>query len=156
MGEIFVKKIVLLFVLGLFCNMFIKAQEIENRPRIQLSQNIFDWGNIEIPSEGMMQAIVEISNTGTDTLRITEMQTDCGCTVASLQNYYILPSEKESLNVSISVDVGRIEKTISIISNDPQSPIAYILFVGNIIANKTNSEQKVLNKINRRNRYDNQ
>jgi hypothetical protein len=67
---------------------------------------------------------VTIRNTGEDTLRITDIGVDCGCTNASLSNKNISPSDSAFLNVtynnSKSHDSGYFRKAIVIRNNSPE------------------------------------
>ncbi len=110
----------------------VEAQQSGKAPQINLSQNIFDWGVTELPSDGKLNSTIEIRNTGNDTLRIYEIQTDCGCTVISLDNHSIPPDSMEVLKVEINVSIGKIEKTVTILSNDPRSPNAFLMFIAEI------------------------
>lgn len=63
-------------------------------------------------------------NTGGSTLNITDIKTSCGCTAALVSNENLKPGEEGTIKVEFDTKnrVGKMSKTITVVSNDPLSP----------------------------------
>jgi hypothetical protein len=70
------------------------------------------------------EAEFSLTNTGTEPLQITEVATTCGCTTTSYPRE-LKPGETGSLRAKLASNAlwtGRIEKPITVRSNDPEQP----------------------------------
>jgi hypothetical protein len=80
---------------------------------------------------------VTVRNLGNDTLRITEVKAQCGCTATMLSNNTIAPHDSTSLNIvfnSAGYPPGKVTKHVYITSNDTGSHGIYTLeFVASVI-----------------------
>jgi hypothetical protein len=75
-----------------------------------------------------------LSNTGTDPLRIVKVSTNCGCTTTSYPAA-LAPGEKGVLKATMAANIlwqGRVEKQITVISNDPEQPEVRLQFAAQI------------------------
>ena len=63
-------------------------------------------------------------NVGQSEIKITSVNTSCGCTTAALEKNTIAPGEKGEIKATFNVGerVGLQQKTISVESTDPESP----------------------------------
>jgi len=63
-------------------------------------------------------------NTGGSTLSIKEIKTSCGCTAALVSKENLQPGEEGSIKVEFDTSnrVGKMSKTITVLSNDPLAP----------------------------------
>jgi hypothetical protein len=63
-------------------------------------------------------------NIGQSEIKITSVNTSCGCTTAALEKNTIAPGEKGEIKATFNVGerVGLQQKTISVESTDPESP----------------------------------
>lgn len=100
---------------------------------LKLNQDSLFIGNIR---KGVsINFSVIIKNTGEDTLRISDIGVDCGCTNASLSNKNILPSDSAFLNVtynnSKSHDSGHFSKAI-VIRNNSSEMFKVLRISGNV------------------------
>ncbi len=135
------KKITLLFlffslimglaVYGFFSSIPI-AQEGEDIPRIKVSPNIFDFGNVNYGEIVKYTFIIE--NSGEEILEIKRVSTSCLCASAEIEKENILPGEKINLYVEYDTGamsgrmaMGRQERIIYLRSNDPLNPQKEIL-----------------------------
>ena len=81
-----------------------------------------DFGEIKQSSEASFK--FEFKNTGRIPLIITEVQSNCGCTVTEWTNEPILPRQKSKIVVIYDTsEIGSFLKEIKISSNAKNSPI---------------------------------
>ena len=119
----------LLCVIGLtmFTSWILNAQ-----PRLELSKPEIDLGTIYsgMPVKGK----IEYRNSGKDTLRVSFHPT-CGCTTIKPPKLFLLPKESDYVEFEFNSSgySGKIEKWISVDSNDPRSPNVGVQFVANVV-----------------------
>ena len=91
-------------------------------PVIQVSPGIIDLGTM--PQEGIRHSQAVITNTGTDSLRIAEIKSECGCTVPDVPKRVLAPGDTTLLKITFRSKhyKGSLLKRVTIISNDPASP----------------------------------
>jgi hypothetical protein len=110
------KLIRLIFILTLFVFGISFSQ-----PKLSLDKPEVDLGTIY---SGMKkQGKIVLTNIGNDTLRIFSVQPSCGCTAVKQPKSILLPFESDAaeLEFNSSGYHGKVEKHISIITNDPLS-----------------------------------
>jgi hypothetical protein len=95
---------------------------------IDFTEHKFDFGFMPNGSSAMHTYYIE--NKGVDTLRIIKVTPSCGCTSAPLSKSDIAPGEVSSLDVIFDSGkfMGRIEKKVTIMSNDPVDPVSDVYF----------------------------
>jgi len=95
-------------------------------PKIVFREEKYDFG-IK-PRDMIVQHTFQVFNAGNDTLIITKVETACGCTMAMLTSDHIAPGDSGRLLVSLNLSdrVGRMSKTMTVYSNDPESPEKHI------------------------------
>ena len=94
------------------------------QPKIRIEgDDVYDWGKTD-PKDQPLTAKIKIFNQGTDTLKISLVKPECGCTTAPLDKNNIEPHGFATLSVRLSVggEDGPVDKSIAITSNDPVSP----------------------------------
>jgi hypothetical protein len=86
-----------------------------------------DFGTLH--SSMKVKRLVTVRNDGTDTLRVSEVSTSCGCTAALLSRPLIAPGDSGTLSVSFDPRnfTGRVEKAVSMMTNDPADPKPHII-----------------------------
>lgn len=91
-------------------------------PNIVVEEPVFNFG--EKDSNLSVEHTFEILNDGDLSLEITKTKTSCGCTVADISRKIIPPGESATLKAVLSLKNkrGNQRKTITIHSNDPDSP----------------------------------
>lgn len=90
----------------------------ETAPRATVDQPVFDAGQVPVGEE--IEAVWEIRNEGTAPLEITQVNPDCGCTVAEYDES-IGPGGTGKIRATVdTIDiVGPNKKTITVHTNDP-------------------------------------
>ncbi len=121
----------ILFVFGLI---MMAVASLNAQPRLELGKPEIDLGTIYsgIPAKGR----IEYRNSGKDTLRVNFHPT-CGCTTIKPPKLFLLPKESDFVEFEFNSAgySGKIEKWISIDSNDPRSPNVGVRFVANVVSN---------------------
>lgn len=100
-------------------------------PAIEFEQTRFDFGEVEA---GKMVHEFPFKNTGDALLEITKVQAACGCTAAAAGQTRIEPGQTGSIRAELDASKfkGRIEKGITISSNDPKKPTVSLQLVATI------------------------
>lgn len=113
------KTISMTFVITLFAAVSFAA------PRLTLVEPIKDFGTV--PRGEVLAYDFQIKNTGDADLEIIKVQPACGCTVA---NYDAVIKPGQTGRIEAKVDTtafqGPINKSITIQSNDPDTPTAQV------------------------------
>ncbi len=117
-------------------------------PRIELSTNSFDLGDIN-PDEGNRVETFFVKNIGGSPLNIISVSTSCGCTEAEVESEEILPGEQTKLTVTYDPSVhpglvGKMERVVYIKSNDPVNKEVELELVGNSLP--SNSKENSIEK----------
>lgn len=91
-------------------------------PAIRVDPALIDLG--VMPQETIERTRSWISNIGTDSLRITQIDSDCGCTVANVLRKVLAPGDSVELKISFNSRhyAGDLLKRITVVSNDPGAP----------------------------------
>lgn len=113
-----------------FSPLSFKAEEAQ--PRIHLPQKEHHFGNIQQGEKVTCE--FPISNEGQAPLQILRIDTSCGCTAAVAGKNTLVPQEASQINVTFnsSGKQGHIQKSITVCSNDPQSPRVELIIDGDI------------------------
>ncbi len=103
-----------------------------NAPRIEFKELNKDFGNVNEGDEIKHQ--FEFTNTGKSDLIIRKIKASCGCTTVNPVITVIKPGQKSSLSALFKTTgfSGRQSKTITVITNDPQSPNLTLRISGTI------------------------
>ena len=94
----------------------------ERAPSIAVEPEQFDFGAVRQQSRVSKQ--FRIRNFGSLPLSIERISASCGCSAWQLEQGEIAPGQSSELRVSLDTrdDVGRVERTVLIESNDPERP----------------------------------
>lgn len=94
-------------------------------PQLTVVDGIKDFGTV--PKGEVLDWTFELKNTGDSDLEILQVQPACGCTVADYDSV-IRPGETGKVAASVQTETfsGPISKTVTILSNDPQTPSAIV------------------------------
>lgn len=100
--------------------------------RIQLSEKFWDFGYV--PKEMKVSHIFLIKNSGTDTLVISRVRPDCGCTHTPLTKSRIAPNQTAELELIFDPQRfrGQITKAVSIVCNDTTTSLSDIAFTAQV------------------------
>jgi hypothetical protein len=129
MNPIIIKRILRFLITGWFCSSILYGQA-----KFNLVGGIkFDFGEVNLGTT--VQRILTIKNDGTDTLIITNVSASCGCTGTLLSNDHITPGDSGALSISFNSKKfsGKVEKAVTMNTNDPQNKKVRIIFVANIV-----------------------
>ncbi len=101
-------------------------------PTIYVAMPVYDFGSV---TEGIAVTHTFIlKNTGDDVLEISGVRASCGCTTAELATDSIEPGE--SVDLEVLVDTagfgGTISKSITVYSNDPETPVLNLRVTGQV------------------------
>ena len=101
------------------CSFSLAAQ-----PRIKVNKEIHDYGRISESNTAKSEFVV--NNVGDDTLRITELLAECGCTKPKISSMVIPPKESAILSVRYEAKgrLGQFNKRIMVYSNGEPRVVA--------------------------------
>lgn len=104
-----------------------------SQPKIVTVPDTLNFGIV--PPQDFLQGVVKILNEGTDTLKIKNIGTSCGCTAATPDASKIAFMETANLRVSVNISrkTGEIIEWIVLSTNDPKSPTKNIAVMANIV-----------------------
>ena len=109
----------------------ILAQQANSQ--IKFKTESVDYGSIEKGSTGLRIFIFE--NNGDAPLIITNVKSSCGCTIPKKPEAPIPPGQKGEIQVNYDTNrLGVFRKTITVSTNDPNSPIIALKIGGTVFA----------------------
>jgi mono/diheme cytochrome c family protein len=102
-------------------------------PIISAEQRIVNVGKVSTDSK--VQAEFQVYNIGGKRLRIRDVETSCGCTVAQLSKNTLIPGDftRVQVDMDTSLKIGPVRKKITVLSNDPQRPELTLFLVGQVL-----------------------
>ncbi|MBI1306033.1 MAG: DUF1573 domain-containing protein [Bacteroidetes bacterium] len=113
----------------------LKKKDLHRKPTIFMEKTTFDLG--EIKEGAKKQMTFTVKNTGKSPLKILKVYSVCSCTVLTNLEGEIQPGE--SVEVTITFDSifqnSRVEKEVTIYTNDPSKPKVSIMIYAQIIEN---------------------
>ena len=94
----------------------------------------YDWGEVKT-IESPLHTRIKITNKGDKALRIFSIKAGCGCTTAPLDKDVLLPGDTSNIDVRLDLRnfMGPIEKTLTIMTNDPEARNILFKLHANII-----------------------
>ena len=94
-----------------------------NAPRLVIAEKVNNFGAVDQGST--VEASFMLKNDGKTPLNIRKMHASCGCTVASLVKEDLAPGEVVEMKVAFNTTGrrGNQQKSITIYSNDPVTPV---------------------------------
>jgi hypothetical protein len=103
-------------------------------PKIFSPMPEYDYG--EWDNEEKVEHDFVIKNIGEGTLNIKQVRTSCGCTVAQPKKNVLAPGEETTVNAVLNLKgrQGSQVKTITVASDDPETPIYQLRMKGTAIA----------------------
>ncbi len=140
---------IVVFIFALSCS-FAFAQEGEKGanngstakgPRMQFQEVSYDFGTV--PQGSIVKHVFKFKNVGTDTLRIEQVKTSCGCTAAE-SSKIIAPNAEGQIAVTYNAGsaLGKTSKTVSVHSNDVEAQQRSVTVHGVIEAKKVATESQ--------------
>ncbi len=103
------------------------------RPKIFFENPVFNFGKAYKGDK--IEHVYKFENRGKSTLVIKKVKPSCGCTAAILSNNTILPGETGEVKATFNSRSygGKVKKTISVLSNDPNTPNHKLTIAGEVI-----------------------
>jgi hypothetical protein len=113
---------------------FSKLSEAEkaNAPKIKFDSKTFDFGTIKQGETATH--LYKFKNEGKSDLVIRKTKASCGCTVVNPDDKIIAPGSESQFNVKFNSrgKKGKQNKTITVITNDPENPSVILKITGNV------------------------
>jgi hypothetical protein len=108
------------------------AEDKANAPAINFDNNTFNFENIKQGAK--VEHTFTISNTGNSDLLIRKVTASCGCTAVQPKDERIPAGSTTTMKVIFDSrgKVGKQNKTITVISNDPRHPRSILWVKGNV------------------------
>lgn len=108
--------------------------ELQNAPAIDFNQRVYDFG--EVKDGTKVEYTFKIQNKGKRDLLIRSVKASCGCTAANPTTNVVKPGTDTDLKVVFDSTgkVGLQNKTITIISNDPNQSTSILRISGTVVA----------------------
>jgi hypothetical protein len=106
-------------------------------PKLTLNKTNYDFGNVE---EGkVVDAKISFKNEGKGVLVISDVKTSCGCTAVLLSSKTLQPGESGSIRIELDTAnrEGKLTRTVTLYSNDPQQSNQTITLYVNIEKRKS-------------------
>ena len=129
-------------IIGLAIYGYFKAipgleNHVENLPKIEITPETFDFGEIEYSQ--VVEYTFKVKNTGSEVLEIKKVSTSCACTNAKISKEKINPGEIAELLVTYNTGAmsgphgkGEQERIIYVKTNDPINPQVEAMIYANV------------------------
>jgi hypothetical protein len=99
-----------------------KTTTRQTAPKLTFEKLVYNFGDVNPNSKQI--CVFNFKNTGSDVLKIIDVNSSCGCTITKLLKNEYAPGESGSLGVGYTVEsyLGEPTKPIYVFSNDPTNP----------------------------------
>lgn len=110
-------------------------------PKIIFQEKEHDFGTV-IQGEKVKHSFL-VTNTGDDTLIISNVHASCGCTAALPDKTELKPGESTNIKVEFNSTgrTGSQVKYITVKSNDKENPEFNLKFFGNVVKEETEKKK---------------
>lgn len=127
-----------LAIIGYFKAIPAPTGGVDNLPKIEVSPQSFDFGEVEYGK--VAGYTFKVRNTGSEILEIKRVATSCACTTAKILKEKLNPGEETELLVSYDTaamgrsahGMGKQERIIYVKSNDPVNPQVTVMIYANV------------------------
>jgi hypothetical protein len=121
--------------LKMTCKILKRGEDVSaaDLPKIKFISDQHDFGKVK---EGkVVEHVFSFQNEGNRTLEIKDIKTSCGCTAALVSKKKIEPGQNGTLRVELDTKdrMGRMSRTISVRSNDPDSPDKVLTIYADVV-----------------------
>jgi hypothetical protein len=105
----------------------------EDLPRLALDAPVFDFGSVERGRH--VEHVFAVPNKGNAVLRIDQVKSTCGCTVAVVSERDIEPGREGRISVDLDTSslAGRTTKVVTVYTNDPTTPVFGLALSGTVV-----------------------
>jgi hypothetical protein len=102
-------------------------------PQIKFVRNEIDFGKVK--QRIRETRTLNFSNTGDDTLQITDIRTTCGCTAAIVSSEKIPPGKSGRIEVTFNSNTytGKVTRLVRVHSNDPSNQIVTLTVKADVL-----------------------
>jgi hypothetical protein len=123
----------------------------EEACQIKVENPVHDFGNLAPDSISKCQ--YKFSNVGKGVLKISQVQSTCGCSVPEISKKEYNPGESGVVDVSFHAPTypGLVTKHLYIVSNDPVNPRAELVIKGTVVVSVTVDPNRIELAINKEN-----
>ncbi len=110
------------------------AEKAKGAPKMVSPEPVYQFG--EMDNNKKVEHAFIVRNDGDATLNISRVKTSCGCTVAQPEKKVLAPGEATKVNATLSLRgrQGKVTKSITVYSDDPETPSFVLKFEGTAIA----------------------
>ena len=110
----------------------LSQKDLQNAPVIDFNERVYDFG--EVKEGKKVEYTFKIMNKGKSDLQIRSVKASCGCTAANPATNLIKPGADTDLKVVFDSTgkLGLQNKTITVISNDPNNATTILRISGNV------------------------
>jgi hypothetical protein len=111
-----------------------EVQAVKTMPAIKIENPVHDFG--EIRPKSVHKGVFKFKNIGDGILKISKVQSTCGCTVPKLKKKEYAPGESGEVKVTYTSPIkeGKISpKKLYILSNDPKNKKAPLTIKANVV-----------------------
>lgn len=114
-------------------SLFLLSALMFAKPGIKFKNTTVDFG--EVSGGKIVDIAFEFENTGSDVLLIKNVIPSCGCTTAALTKKEYQPGEKGTIASKFNTSGynGKVVKTITVTSNDTDTPEIRLTLTGTVI-----------------------
>lgn len=112
-------------------------------PIISAEQRVKDIGTVQTDTK--VPAYFLVYNVGGKHLRIKDVETSCGCTVARMSKTVVAPGDFARIDVELdtSIKQGKVRKQLTVVSNDPQRPRLPLFLTGEVLGKKMEGHAQI-------------
>jgi len=105
----------------LLAGLLLAATPLWAEPKLSVSRHL---AAESVPTGTELSGHLQLRNIGTTLLRIRGVRSSCGCTTLRLRQRKLAPGESVPLDFVVDTrgKLGRVEKTITLHTNEPDSP----------------------------------
>lgn len=114
-------------------SLILLATTLSAKPVLKFKNQAFDFG--EANAGAVLDIRFEFENAGTDMLKIDRVIPSCGCTATALAKKEYKPGEKGTITAKFNTSgySGPVIKSITVTSNDPESPEIRLSLSGTVL-----------------------
>jgi hypothetical protein len=102
--------------------------------RLHIATPVFDFGTVERGTK--VEHVFGLRNQGPGELRIEQVKSSCGCTVAVVSAAEVAAGGEGRVAVTLDTArmAGRVTKVVTVYSSDPQAPVRTLTLAGEVVA----------------------
>jgi hypothetical protein len=107
--------------------------DAQARPRVT-AEGPYDFGSVDRGAK--IEHVFRVANTGDAPLRLEQVKSTCGCTVALISDPEVPPGREGRIAVTLDTArmAGRVTKIVTVYTNDPETPTAPLALTGAVYA----------------------